>query len=456
MSRYISISLSLISLTTSILLFTYCYYRSEIIYDGTMMNFYFKYYIFSFVLFIFSILTFFLSNIIKFRIFILFFTTLVILYFFEGYLTIYESLKTKESRYKLYNKNNNKIYDKRTKFEVYDELKSKYTNVSVSIYPKIFLRNKNLKYFPLSGIANKKTVHCNENGYYSVYDSDRYGFNNPDSEWNKDKIEILILGDSFSHGACVNEPKSISGNLRKLINSENSVINLAYGGNGPLIELATLKEYHKLKKINKVLWIYFEGTSLPHLHKELKNNILIKYLEDANFTQDLIKNNYEIQNLLKNKFKKLLKQEKLKAKKITFENKYFKFLKFYYLRARIFSSPSKIPFPEKEFIRILEIAKKITNKSRSDLYFVYLPEYSRYAYNIDDKEFRHYNQILKIVSNLNIPIINIKKNLFDNINDPKILFPFKMGGHYNELGYELTAKKIYENIYSTKTTKLHK
>ena len=39
--------------------------------------------------------------------------------------------------------------------------------------------------FPLSGASNSMTVHCNENGYFSTYLSDRYGFNNPDKEWDK-------------------------------------------------------------------------------------------------------------------------------------------------------------------------------------------------------------------------------------------------------------------------------
>ena len=43
---------------------------------------------------------------------------------------------------------------------------------------------------PLSGVSNRKTILCNENGYYAIYQSDRYGFNNPDQEWDKQKIEF--------------------------------------------------------------------------------------------------------------------------------------------------------------------------------------------------------------------------------------------------------------------------
>ena len=60
---------------------------------------------------------------------------------------------------------------------------------------------------PLSGISNIKTIDCNENGYFSFYNSDRYGFNNNDSVWDEKTIEYLLIGDSFTQGACVNPEK---------------------------------------------------------------------------------------------------------------------------------------------------------------------------------------------------------------------------------------------------------
>ena len=60
------------------------------------------------------------------------------------------------------------------------------------------------------------TIYCNENGYFSNYFSDRYGFNNPDNEWDKKQIDYVLVGDSFTHGACVNRPYDIASNLRRL------------------------------------------------------------------------------------------------------------------------------------------------------------------------------------------------------------------------------------------------
>ena len=112
------------------------------------------------------------------------------------------------------------------------------------------------------------SILCNENGYYSSYLSDRYGFNNPDEEWDKKSIEYLVLGDSFAHGACVNRPNDISSVLRSL--SKKNVLNLGISGNGPLTEYATLREY-KPKNVKNIIWIYFEGYDLLDLINEKKN-----------------------------------------------------------------------------------------------------------------------------------------------------------------------------------------
>ena len=47
-------------------------------------------------------------------------------------------------------------------------------------------------------MSNKTTLLGNENGYVVTYKSDRYGFNNIDSEWDSSNVEFLLLGDSYT------------------------------------------------------------------------------------------------------------------------------------------------------------------------------------------------------------------------------------------------------------------
>ena len=355
---------------------------------------------------------------------ILFLIFILILYFFESYLSL--------------------ISKNQSRSEIYKYLKNKNNKVGLVVGPNTFLNKKN-KIFPLSGISNTKTVYCNENGYYSIYQSDRYGFNNPDNEWNNKKINFFLIGDSFTHGACVNRPEDIASNLRLL--SNNSVLNLGYGGNGPLIEYATLKEY-LIPNVEMVFWIYLEGNDLYNLYNELKNKILIKYLNDLSFTQNLKFKQSEIDDVVKNIVKEeilndnfqLNKDNQLKYKIIKFIrlNNIKKFIEKRIVKNKENKFEDKI---FKEFKDILKLSKEFTIKNNSKLYFVYLPEYHRYKSNYDDT---NYNNIKDIINELEIPFIDIHKEIFIKEQNPLELFPFKLNGHYNEKAY----KKIAETIYN--------
>ena len=81
------------------------------------------------------------------------------------------------------------------------------------------------------------------------------------------------------------------------------------------------------------------------------------------------------------------------------------------------------------------------------MYFVYLPEKRRFSnsFNINEKKFNNYSQILKIVEELEIPIINIYEEVFKKNSNPLDLFA-KNGNHFSVKGYDLTALKILNSI----------
>ena len=280
---------SSILLIISFFLLIYTFYKSEFIYGGYNRNYYKTYYLVSSILIFLSIIAFFINDKIKQYLIISAISLIISIYLFEGYLTFkkqhlnnftYKTLLKK----RLYENQTGNKWDRRKKIEIYNELIKINKKVVVNAGPSNYLSKNNYSIFPLSGISNSKTIYCNENGNYSIYQSDRYGFNNPNWEWDKKKIEYLLVGDSYAHGACVNRPNDISSVLRNL--SNKSVLNLGQGGNGPLIEYATLREYLNTN-VKKVLWIYYEGNDLQNLIKEKNNKFLINYLNDLNFTQNL-------------------------------------------------------------------------------------------------------------------------------------------------------------------------
>ena len=366
------------------------------------------------------------------------------LYLLEGYLT-FSSIKP-FSKNLIYERQTGKKWDTRKKSQVYEDLKKINNKIKLVINPNFYF-DKDYAIFPFSGYSNSETLYCNENGYYSIYQSDRFGFNNPDEEWDKKEIEFLLIGDSFTHGACVNRPNDVASILRNL--SKKSVLNLGYGGNGPLIELAILREYLNTN-VKKIIWIYLEGNDLNNLNDEIKNQILLQYLNEATFVQNLKLRQDEINNItdkiIKNEFSKNFYQ-KNKDKK--FKYKILKFIRLNNTKKIIFKNNSietKYKPDEQifaEFKKIIMLANKLAIKNNSKLYFVYLPEYNRYKMKYNDTE---YTFIKNIIKKLNIPFIDVHKQVFLKEENPLIFFPFKKEGHYNELGYKKVAETIYNFI----------
>ena len=65
------------------------------------------------------------------------------------------------------------------------------------VFPSLHIKNSSIDFFPLSGKSLSKTINCNENGYFSIFKSDRYGFNNLDKVWDQNNTEYFLIGDSF-------------------------------------------------------------------------------------------------------------------------------------------------------------------------------------------------------------------------------------------------------------------
>ena len=412
-------------LLVSVVILIYTFYKSEIIWNGANRIFYNNYYILSIFLFLISILSFYLNQKIKDYLIVIFISTIFALYSFEIYLTL-DKKNFYTQQKKIYKIETGKKFDDRSKFQVYNDLKKKNKSVSVVVPPNNFLQNTEI--VPLSGISNSNTINCNENGYYFIYDSDRYGFNNPDSEWEKNNIDFLLVGDSFTQGACVNRPNDISSLLRTKFNK--SALNLGFNGNGPLLQYAGLREY--LKENTKiVLWFYFENNDLEDLNNELKSSILQKYLKDLNYSQNL---KFKQDQINEKVYQKIKNQNDLSFDIV-------KFIKIYSTRLAI--KPKKELELPPEYKTILKLANELAKDNKSKLYFVYLPEYNRYINKINDK---NYFLIKKMVKDLNIPLIDVHQEVFLKEKNPLLLFPFGLNGHYNVNGYKKITELIYEKV----------
>ncbi len=131
-------------------------------------------------------------------------------------------------------------FDERTRYQVVMDLRK----ANVEAYPfkspgRKLLEVGDQEVMPLAGIPSVTTVLCSEAGPYLVYDSDEFGFNNPPGVWDQ-PIQVALLGDSFTHGACVAADKHFSGIIRARF---PGTLNLGMSGTGPLTQFAGVREY---------------------------------------------------------------------------------------------------------------------------------------------------------------------------------------------------------------------
>ena len=99
------------------------------------------------------------------------------------------------------------------------------------------------------------------------------------------------------------------------------------------------------------------------------------------------------------------------------------------------------------FSKILKRAKEITIENGGEFYFVYLPIYERYSTSeINHDEFLKRKEVLDSVKLLDIKIIDVHKDIFSKYEDPLLLYPLSLPGHYTEEGYLKVAKLIIETV----------
>ncbi|MBF0424563.1 MAG: hypothetical protein HQL66_01905 [Magnetococcales bacterium] len=336
-------------------------------------------------------------------------------------------------------------FDQRKASTVLKEMRAHGEDVVLYVSPADFIKNKVLSgdgtLYPLGGISGQTTIFCDEGGKHRHYRSDRHGFNNPDTAWEAPETDWLLTGDSFTHGFCVDPGEDIAGQMR--VATGESVLNLGSGGDGPLLELATLKEFAASHKPKRVIWLYFEGNDLSHdLPVEKSIPTLMNYL-DPNFSQDLPHRQAEVDRKLERYVEQRIADESGSpppepslARKILFLQAVRTYLYGMY-QQRVIVDPL--------FARILTAARDRVAAWGGQLYFVYLPEWDRYKGIARDHDaYKKRREVIDLARGLHLPVIDIHQEVFLNYPDRFSLFPYYdlKTAHYNAKGYAAVAKAI--------------
>ena len=209
-------------------------------------------------------------------------STVLSIYLFEGYIFI-----TKGSSRFFYPTLLHKVLDYR----------SKGVDAHPMIYPGSILtefeRNDAFKILPVGGVPDTRTVNCHEDDGIVSYQSDQFGFNNPAGTW-QEQVTFAFVGDSYVHGFCMQNPNTFVGIFRQAF---PSTVNIAIKGNGPLIQLAGVREYIPIVKPEIVFWAFYIGNDFENLEREMTFGTLRNYL-DPNFSQNLVGRKEEVRDQL--------------------------------------------------------------------------------------------------------------------------------------------------------------
>jgi len=344
-------------------------------------------------------------------------------------------------------------FDTRSVIELLRDLKTEGTEAYPAIWPGAIIRKKGLEngfaweggwILPLAGISRALTILGNETGEYALYQSDEHGFNNPPGLFREGRVDMALIGDSITQGCCVNPGEDLGSLLRK---TGLRVLNLGYGFNGPLLELATLREYARPIRPQVVLWCYFEGNDLDELVAEAQGSSrLMAYLETG-FSQGLLGKQDVIDQILRRHFRSSLDHAKRNPWDVDGGNHAIKRIAtMSYLRERLgIGKLLSRPFDKALFGRIFEQANEDVDSWGGRLVFVFLPARERFLNGSKSETLFHRREVLSMVREMNIPLVDIVKAFVTHTN-PLSLFPFGIEPHYNQNGYELVAATIVHDL----------
>ena len=329
--------------------------------------------------------------------------------------------------------------------------------------------------FPLGGVSNNKTVmEINSLGFHPVIETDEHGYNNKKGLYNKNDVDIIIIGGCTMEYVGLDDPyeENLGEQLRKL---NFKTINLSKQGTDPLIKLASLKEFaeHLMPKV--VILPYGDDASsyvmrrAPFLHK---------YLNDKNFKQDLISRQAEVDGLLKEylyqKWETKL-NDKVKYTSVNYMNgleiglagitQMPAFTKLHHLRNMLEIGAKTNPLPKDtksispDFVQVIKAIDQLVVSWGGRLYGINWPPIDRYKrmYKTTDPRPVPYpeplipqaispeifDQLKEVFSG---GLINMTEEVFDAHSDPLSLFPKRKGRHLNGEANRMMAKAIAKRI----------
>jgi hypothetical protein len=344
-------------------------------------------------------------------------------------------------------------YDTRSVYEIIQWRRSKgifiYPAIYPSQFPPVILGTK--KVTILGGYSKTLTLYCNENGSYVSYISDEHGFRNPKGHYNR-KTDTVLIGDSYVHGACVQDGETFGDRIRTRF---PNTLSLATSANGMLRNLATFKEYAAPFKPRRVLWFFTSSNDLTEQREERKNPELIKYLSPMHAGNGLIEMQPRIDNYLKKSLDAQivpLSQFKESVKLILLTNTFQLLTKMVtgLIRRVFLTKQLATPTQTGEMLMMNQVfreANRLVKTWGGKLTLVYIPGFSK---DMKNQSTIKPEQLKKSISP--IQVIDLTKAV---LSHPKPSSLYALGivnergiasSHFGPAGYKILSKYILEQL----------
>jgi hypothetical protein len=225
------------------------------------------------------------------------------------------------------------------------------------------------------------------------------------------------------------------------------------GGNGPLLELASIREYLPTVKPRLVLWLFGEVHTPEYFEDEVNNPLTLRYL-DPSFSQGLADRQEQIDHAIANYFDRGIQVEEAK-RSLAHRTRDFAALKdtrmlmYYFVTARSSQPKPHAEFDARLYERILLEGVRTVSQWGGTVAVVYWPDSSRYpagpGYSprnvqaLDEAR----DKILAIAKRNGVAAIDLSHSFPEKdaaAGNARFFYPFP--AHFKPAGYRLAAREL--------------
>ncbi len=351
------------------------------------------------------------------------------------------------------------ILQPKSKIQQWQDLKK--ADSSIAITPQILILRRNFQEIedrqgvatiPLGSRAKSEILLCEESEDMIHYQSDRYGFRNQDSVWDR-PIDLALVGDSFAQGACVPEGSDFGGQLKK---NFGNILNMGSLGNGPIANLAVISEYLKDLKPKRLIWFYVANDLSIDLPVEEQTTLLDAY-KDPSFSQGLKFRQADLNDLID----KFLSEEKQHEEQLSPWKDWIKLsntqnaltrwtvklLRFDANRQALdmdYARPDT--FDLNTLTEVLALAKARLPETHID--FVVIPDAGMYSASQQDKAKLHVENLRTALRGLPVSFIDLSPALAEK-GKPLSYYSVKEDGtygHFTSEGYRIVSSYLARKL----------